>query len=367
MQRGQKCLDRSCCLIGMKPPEDDDAGFRPWLSAPEGTGHPAQRNQANSGQGPEMAPYVTCRSDSDGEVIIAHCSGRSAQVGAAESFVSVPAEDQEPGRVTFSDGAAASSKDGLGFKVKPRVTFRRLTQAIGAMISTRTRRKPYLPRSASTNSNKTSDFLWLDQLLASIADGSGSLDVRVGARPLFVVAGACPNRFCGTQAMMFCGCGEGSVDFWWVKPNSKDNTTLEPNTLPRTSAGPHTNLPKASAKLYSPFAQRFAGMEDGSFAFGVEKGRAYVEDRKTRERLLLYLIWQESWSGLFSSTKFMEGKICYQKDSMREGPSGSCAFFARQYRVEGDEMKIAPAEEEEELAEMMPPPSFQAMYDMTMR
>ena len=74
------------------------------------------------------------------------------------------------------------------------------------------------------NKNRVRDFEWLSQLLTSVvenrADRTEDVASRVAGTPLFVVAGACPNPFCGMQAVMYVRMHGAAqrLDFWWVKP-----------------------------------------------------------------------------------------------------------------------------------------------------
>jgi hypothetical protein len=69
----------------------------------------------------------------------------------------------------------------------------------------------------SRNSNKVSQYCWLEELLQIIVDGSSrgaAIDIAAGARcsPVFVVAGACPNRLCGMQALVYA-CLDGGCEW----------------------------------------------------------------------------------------------------------------------------------------------------------
>lgn len=238
-------------------------------------------------------------------------------------------------------------------------------------------RRTLRPKLPPSNANRVSQYRWLSELLESITCGSaGSLSEDLGtgerATPLFVVAGFCPNAIAGMQAVLFCQFDERKViDFWWVKPQTGSPNILEQNTLHLHSAGRFKNVPGKSRAVYAPLAEKFSGCTDkGHFYFGVEGGRAFIEKRvdesgETGRRMLIYFVWQESWSSLFSSKKFVQGKMCYQRCEPGSQPltGDQARFFARQYRIESGRLEIA--EEEEEVPSMMPPDHFQEMFDMS--
>jgi len=187
--------------------------------------------------------------------------------------------------------------------------------------------------------------------------------------PLFIVAGTCPNGFCGMQAVLFSQVHD-QVDFWWIKPQNNDPARLEDNTLRLHSKGPFKNGPGKARSLYAPLAEKFSVGHDGDFIFGVDSiGRAFIEegagDGGGRMRMLIYLIWQESWSSALAYKKFIRGKICYQKGMPdKPGPKeGKAAhLFARQYEIRDGQITIATRSEEESVASLLPPDSFQEMF-----
>mmetsp|Transcript_21109 Transcript_21109/g.48891 ORF Transcript_21109/g.48891 Transcript_21109/m.48891 type:complete len:404 (-) Transcript_21109:503-1714(-) len=249
------------------------------------------------------------------------------------------------------------------------------------------------------NSNRVSHFRWCSTLLQSIATSSSAAFAGSGrdSSPLFVVAGACPNRYCGIpmQAVLFSHVktpeserdGGFDVDFWWIKPSRTNPEIVEPGTLSLHAAGSFRNVPGGSSRsIYAPLAEKFKGDEDedddgsgGDFRFGVDQqGRAYIEEEEfdgRRSRMLIYLVWQEAWSSAMSRNKFIRGKICYQKSELRQLSDPACSdshrswtpalpgFFSREYefRSSGGLLSIAPKCEEEEWATIMPPDSFQEM------
>lgn len=225
----------------------------------------------------------------------------------------------------------------------------------------------------AVNKNHVSHFAWLQDLLQSIvaSDTARLVDESANVVPLFVVAGACPSPLCSSmQAVMFSEIA-GAVDFWWIKPSRVDPTQLERETLRLHSSGPFKNTPGRSRSFYSPMSEKFAVGVDGDFVFGVDSsGRAFIEeeaDGGRRRRLLIYFVWQESWGSPIGFRKFIRGKICYQKgDPDVPGPRRRDAprFFARQYEIEGGRISIAPRSEEETIPTLLPPDSFQEMYDM---
>merc|ERR1712187_86739 len=131
------------------------------------------------------------------------------------------------------------------------------------------------------------------------------------ATPIFVIAGGCPNTFSPMQAVVYCRLPTG-VDFWWLKPKANNMNELEENTLHRHANGPHKNDPGKSRNVYQPLADKFEGKTDGDFFFGVDdRGRAYIEDldpsNTTKQRMLVYFIWMESWSSPLARRRFVQG------------------------------------------------------------
>lgn len=233
--------------------------------------------------------------------------------------------------------------------------------------------RPQMKTRPPTNSNRVSQYGWLTELLAMITDSAASgvakdLDSKQSATPLFVVAGFCPNSFAGMQAVVYNQLSRG-IDFWWAKPQEENPQRLERATLDLHNSGRHKNVAGKSRAVYAPLAEKFLGVADqGDFAFGVEGGRAFVEDlkghaAKSGRRMLLYLVWQENWSSLFARRKFIEGKICYQW-SEADGSKPKARFFARQYRIEDGQLDIADEACEEEVVSLLPPDKLQEMYEM---
>lgn len=249
---------------------------------------------------------------------------------------------------------------------------------------------PPKPKQRARNANRVSSYRWLASVLEAIVDGTcigGVVDseTQEAGTPLFVVAGGCPNGMCGMQAVLYVWLQRGAVDFWWIKPEKNSATELERETMNKNAKGPHKNTAERSARLYQPLADKFLGQEEGDFRFKVDaSGRACIvevgtEDSPTRTELLLYMVWQEDWSGAMARQKYIEGKLCYKKVSVEPGggddadasstPRGlkrtvSPGFFTRQYRIQNDRIWIAPGEDEEAVPSLLPPDSFQEMYVM---
>lgn len=225
-----------------------------------------------------------------------------------------------------------------------------------------------LPKLPIQNKNRISQFAWCENVLQMIADGNSksvsSANGQNSSTPLFIVAGACPNSFCGMQAVLFSQIDE-KVDFWWIKPSQADPTRLETETLNLHANGPFKNVPGRSRPVYSPLADKFAAGADGEFVFGVDDtGRAFIEEDAGdghRTKLFLLLVWQESWSSVMARKKYIRGKILYQKG--RPGSRGTL-FFTRQYEICDGQISIAARHEEESVETILPPDSIQEMYAM---
>mmetsp|Transcript_62126 Transcript_62126/g.133588 ORF Transcript_62126/g.133588 Transcript_62126/m.133588 type:complete len:238 (-) Transcript_62126:63-776(-) len=216
-----------------------------------------------------------------------------------------------------------------------------------------------------TLSSRTTTLL-LSSMASNRAASLGCIDTVTGqdAEPLFFVFGACPNMFCGMQAVMYSASALGEVDFWWVKPSRSPNQGgVEAKTLNKNVKGPHKNDPGRSKPFYQPLADLF-GKECGSgtrmqrqnvLKGGVRLGlervkageeggreavRAYLEQEGQISKVFLNLVWQEDWtSNPFARSKYIKGKIIYQKDPQ------ALQFFARQYSIVDGIMTIAPTED----------------------
>jgi len=216
------------------------------------------------------------------------------------------------------------------------------------------------------NKNRPSDYAWLARLLRSIMTNSATsvTDLSCNTRlcPLFVVAGACPNSFCGMQAVMYAsvsGSPQVDLDFWWVKPEAANPNALEQHTLNRHSKGPHKNDPGRSRALYVQFADLFTAADGGAtvgggmLKFGVMhvgvSPRAYIEQLATGERYYIYLIWQETWtSNPFARSKFILGKIVYQRDPRAK------KLYARPYSYKDGVLTVPVNGPEEVVSSVLP-------------
>lgn len=219
------------------------------------------------------------------------------------------------------------------------------------------------------NANLVTQYAWLEELFDMIVAGRASAVGRdtvrnEAATPLLVVAGTCPNSVSGMQAICFFLLESGIVDFWWVKPRRDDPHRLERSTLDRHSSGPFKNEPGSRIRqVYDVLAERIAGKRNaGDFTFGIGEDRAYVEDlalRPPHEKTMLpFLMWQESWSSSMARHKFIAGKLCYHK------PSDLDSFYSRQWQMSAGNISIAPRDEEEFVPSLLPPETFQRMYNM---
>ena len=113
---------------------------------------------------------------------------------------------------------------------------------------------------------------------------------------------------------------------------------LEPQTLPRQHRGPHKNDPGRSRAVYAPIATLItSGAVNGGVRFGVEAAaggatRAFVEAHGAR--LFLCLVWQEDWSSPLARTKYIAGKMVYQKQP------GHGVFYACPYKIENETFSL---------------------------
>lgn len=255
------------------------------------------------------------------------------------------------------------------------------------------------PRKPPVNPNRVNQYVWLEELLRMIADGSGLNSCNANglpSSPLFVVAGACPSSLCRQmQAVLFCFVDK-AVDFWWVKPSKDDPFKFERQFLNLHDKGPFKNAAGGSKKLYAPFAAAFTNApsspQDPVFGVDPEVGRAFIEEQGVRgetRRLYLVFVWQESWSGPLARVKFMQGRICYQvktpslvggatatgSDAVDGGvahedssasAADECRYYTRQYRIADGQFRIEAQEDEELLPakRLLPPDAIQMMYDM---
>jgi len=233
------------------------------------------------------------------------------------------------------------------------------------LVNRRVKAKP------SGNTNRPGDYKWLEGVLRALAKNQanslGSVDMLTGKcyTPLFFVIGSCPNYFAGMQAVVYCVSTDGEVDFWWVKPsktaNSDGATEVEHKTLSRHCKGQYKNDPGASRKFYKPLADYFDCEVKGGtpppcgVTFGIEMVRPFSMSEESMDvvmspsktvrgakrafidqnmkggqvqRLYINMVWQEDWtSNPLSSSKYIKGKIVYQKDPE------TLKFFSRQYNI----------------------------------
>mmetsp|Transcript_30223 Transcript_30223/g.86726 ORF Transcript_30223/g.86726 Transcript_30223/m.86726 type:complete len:419 (+) Transcript_30223:92-1348(+) len=219
------------------------------------------------------------------------------------------------------------------------------------------------PQKPSGNKNCPRDYLWLQDVLTSLAENTaaslGCKDVATGraSSPVFFVIGGCPNAMCGMQAMMFCADDGGQLNFWWVKPVKGEPTRLERQTLNLNTQGQHKNSPGLSRQFYLVLADLFQqGSIVRGWRFGMEAVQVKSDQRATRAfierdaeitggtggtgRLYIHFLWQENWSSNpFARSKYILGKIVYQKRL------GDKEYFFRQYEIHDGAALIADLEE----------------------
>lgn len=173
------------------------------------------------------------------------------------------------------------------------------------------------------NRNRVCEYEWAALLLAAIATNAPPAvsDLGSGARgtPLFVVAGACPNPFCGMQAVLYNAMRPASapadawsnawMDFWWVKPHAEKRGMLQKETLDRHEKGPHKNDPGRSRAFYVQFADLFALDGNAEASMRAERAgggalrfevaqvgggsrRAIIRQIRSGDAYYVYFIWQ---------------------------------------------------------------------------
>lgn len=223
------------------------------------------------------------------------------------------------------------------------------------------------------NKNRVGSYPWLTQLLESVVANSSEpledLSTGCPGRPLFVVAGACPNSFCGMQAVLYALMHTPRlIDFWWVKPSATDANSIEPQTINRHAKGAHKNDPGRSRALYAQFADLFSLGDDedmlrkstkgggGLLRFGVARHgamlpeRAFIEQVVSGERYYVYFIWQEDWtSNPFARSKFIRGKIAYQRDP------AAPQLYVRPYAYRDGTLDVPQDAQEYQIATALPP------------
>eukprot|EP00931_Biecheleriopsis_adriatica_P092877 TRINITY_DN66645_c0_g1_i1.p1 TRINITY_DN66645_c0_g1~~TRINITY_DN66645_c0_g1_i1.p1 ORF type:complete len:386 (-),score=71.52 TRINITY_DN66645_c0_g1_i1:70-1227(-) len=272
--------------------------------------------------------------------------------------------DQHVKKETGSSPAASTQGLGTSSVTKFHRSARRtrsLQQALSRIVGRGSNRPDAKTRSMFWNTNLPDDYCWLEAPMWCIAKNEScemickDLATGKGLSPLFFVAGACPNTFCGMQAVMYSAANGSStdVDFWWVKPLKDDKDNLESNTLCRHSKGPHKNDPGRSKSVYQPIADLFRnkatmnGLRFGidhvkSARLGKTVPRAFIEQSIEGEvvKLWLTLVWQEEWTqNPFARTKYVKGKLVYQKDVE------DLEFCTKAYSIVDGMMSISPVED----------------------
>ena len=221
---------------------------------------------------------------------------------------------------------------------------------------------------------------WHDMHRAGVHRAGGAGASSKSGTPLFIVAGACPSIFAGMQCVMYSAMhsapasspvGAASVDFWWIKPIAGRNDVLESKTLPKNSKGPHKNTPGNSQAVYAPIAALFTAAESGAIsgASGASSSLSFALMRVDagEQRLIwratlssaeqpgvtryLVLVWQELWSSPLARTRWIQGKLLYQREP------GEQVFYAAPYRISGKAITVD-VEAEERVTGLMPPDAF---------
>jgi len=206
----------------------------------------------------------------------------------------------------------------------------------------------------SSNKNELVDYIWLKDALCMISSNqAGKMNCKhVGTKTkltaIFFVLGGCPNAFCGMQVVLFA-VDDSHVDFWWVKPSKTDPKQLEKETLNRHDKGKYKNDPGRSRAFYTPLATLFQDCSQvKDWKFGLKRSsnadeqvvRAILENSQTNEILYLIFLWQEDWTqNPFASSKFIKGKLVYQRSE------GLSEYFYRQYEIHDGALVIADFED----------------------
>jgi len=283
----------------------------------------------------------------------------------AEGVAEVAAEDVAGMQINPLPAEAHEQQDELEGLSQTQISTKLLQRSATlkvAAASSRTESAVTKERRGFWNTNLPSDFIWLEAPIWAIAKNNAALleckDTSTAKElaPLFFVMGACPNTFCGMQAVMYAVPFDNKtdVDFWWVKPSAKDPKSLEPATLCRHSQGPHKNDPGRSKQFYMPVADLFKGKASGhkGLNFGIEavpsskskttSPRAFIEQviEGTVQKMWLTLVWQEEWtSNPLSRSKYIKGKVVYQKDNQVQ------EFHSKAYTIENGEMNLSDVED----------------------
>lgn len=264
---------------------------------------------------------------------------------------------------TYSGGSGEHSyglfSRGLAAGQAARTKFRRTFSLKAAISRVKPHRVP--DRHQFWNTNFPQDYAWLEPAIWSIAKnlsrGMKCKDLVSGQAylPLFFVLGACPNAFCGMQAVMYCSSAANSldIDFWRVKPQKDDAHCIETETLCRQAKGPHKNDPGRSKPFYKPIADLFTqqasmnalsfGIEDVDDGSGGTAPRALIHHGAAGSKVdkhYLTMVWQEEWTqNPFSCHKYIKGKIVYQKDPEE------LEFFTKAYTILDGKMMLSEIED----------------------
>lgn len=228
-----------------------------------------------------------------------------------------------------------------------------------------------------TNKNRVSQFAWCESLLDSIADNRAlpvaDADTSASGTPLFLVLGACPNMFAGMQAVLYSlmssPAGRQELDFWWIKPMKATPDALETATLTRTTRGANKNDPGRSRPLYQQFADLFASGSGGglptvggswefSWADAGHGPRATLTHKLSGTVVYPLLIWQERWSSMLARSKFIEGKLVYQREPATR------VYYARQYLYADGRLTLHAAEQRVPGERALPPDALKRLATM---
>eukprot|EP00928_Gymnodinium_smaydae_P080502 TRINITY_DN64188_c0_g1_i1.p1 TRINITY_DN64188_c0_g1~~TRINITY_DN64188_c0_g1_i1.p1 ORF type:complete len:357 (+),score=21.41 TRINITY_DN64188_c0_g1_i1:89-1159(+) len=279
--------------------------------------------------------------------------------------------DSEPEDVTLGQAGAPiqAHLDGLD------LTFQDEAGCITRRRTNVAKSRVRLPESG--NMNRPGDYVWLEEALAALAQNKGSFlrcadtATSMSFTPLFFMVGACPNTFCGMQAVMFCVGADGCINFWWVKPRVDARCKLDHATLNLHRSGPCKNDPGRSRAFLEPLAKLFCagrpvngwqfGIEMASFGTGAIAPRAFLQpehvDVHVQHRLYLHLIWQEDWtSNPFSRSRFIRGKLVYQKCLC------SSEYFSRQFEIVDEKLAISCDEEPLSMRGVLPDSQIKTLW-----
>ena len=158
-------------------------------------------------------------------------------------------------------------------------------------------------------------------------------------------------------------------------------------TLSRHASGPHKNSPGRSKDVYAPLAALFNAEDTDGVAtvkFGLERvvpadasseptslpeAAPAVPWRATMRSVAspgvvryLVLVWQEAWSSPISRSRWILGKLVYQRGS----PPDS-ALYSAPYRIDGARLTVALEYEEQLPTGVIPPDSFKLGCDASVR